>query len=173
MQSNSMPTIKPFVKSNYERRPNDHYPTIDDRAVVALNNSWDVVTPAIDPCVGTDPTPLWPATNGTFRDMKGSAQCVITNPPYKKGDVDLIMDTLITAVIEKDIVMLAALVRVQWDCAKTRRHMFLPPYAGCIRLQFRPWWSSDRKASPIHNYQWLIWDNRHTGEPIIRYHDGV
>ena len=58
MQLNSMPMIKPFVKSNYERRPNDHYPTVDERAVVALNNSWDVVTPAIDPCVGTDPTPL-------------------------------------------------------------------------------------------------------------------
>ena len=63
--------------------PNDHYPAVDERAVVALNNSWDVVTPAIDPCVNGSYA-VMAATNGTFRDMKGSAQCVITNPPYKR-----------------------------------------------------------------------------------------
>ncbi len=60
----------PFVTSNFTREPNDHYPTVDPRCMIALRASWDLPLPA------------------------------------------------------------------------------------------------------IHSYQWLVWDRRHSGEPIIRYHNG-
>ena len=163
----------PFVTSKFTREPNDHYATVDPRCMIALRASWDLPLPAIDVCHGSDPTPLHPARNGHMRDILGPPRIgsVITNPPYKRGLVDSIMSTLIDCVRTNDLDLVAALLRVQWDCASTRAHMFEPPFAGTVKLQFRPWWF-EKRSSPIHNYQWLIWDRRHTGEPIIRYHNG-
>ena len=56
-----------FTHSSYERRENDHYPTVDRRCMKALLNTWDFPLPAIDVCTKIgEPTPLKPATNGTF-----------------------------------------------------------------------------------------------------------
>ena len=41
-------------------------------------------------------------------------------------------------------------------------------YRGQTRMRFRPWWSGDRKAQPIHNYVWHVWAPG-VGEPVIRY----
>lgn len=165
----------PYVKSNYERQPLDHYPTVDNRTVISLHATWQVPTPAIDPFHGDEQTPLWPARNGYLRDMLGPCRSVITNPPYKRPLVDELMEEVIKAVRHGVIDFAAALMRLQFDCAKSRASMFHPPYAGKTIMTFRPWWfpESERTASPIHNYQWLIWDRRHKGEPVVRYHNGA
>lgn len=163
-----------YTTSKFEREKNDHYPTVDERAVIAINEAWDIPTPCIDVCNNGTPTPLRPAVNGHFRDMLGATKSVITNPPYKLPDCDQIVSTLIEAVRDNVIQMSAILVRVQWDNAKGRAKYFEYPFAGSIQLQFRPiWFIDDRKTQPIHSYQWLIWDNRHSGEPVLRYHNGA
>jgi len=167
-----------FVISNFTRHEFDHYPTVDDRCIKSLLAAYpDIPMPALDPfCNGTEPTRLFPAVNGTLRDMKGRFQSVITNPPYKKSIVDDLMQTVITAVAEGDIQVAAALMRISWDCAKTRASYWRWPFACSLRLQYRPYWSEEpATASPIHNYQWLIFDRRisHEKEPVVRYHNGV
>ena len=83
-----------FTHSSYERRENDHYPTVDRRCMKALLNTWDFPLPAIE------------------------------------------------------------------------------HFAGATRLQFRPYWSSERKHSPIHSYQWLVWKHRVDGFPVLKYDKG-
>jgi len=164
----------PYTTSVFDRKPMDHYPTIDDRCVVAINKAWHIPLPCIDVCHDGSPTPLRPAVNGYLRDMLGAPKSVITNPPYKLPDCDRIVSQLIDAVRDNVIEMCAILVRVQWDNAKGRAEYFKRPFAGSIQLQFRPtWFVDEKKAAPIHSFQWLVWDNRHKGEPVVRYHNGV
>jgi hypothetical protein len=94
---------------------------------------------------------------------------VVTNPPYKRPDVDDITARLIQHVRQGDIDLAAILVRSAWDCAKSRAGYWDKPFAGVVRLQFRPIWFEERKAAPIHNFQWLIWDRRHRVLPVIRF----
>ena len=163
-----------YVQSQYDRNPDDHYPTIDERCVIAINATWDIPTPCIDPFHNGEPTPLYPAVNGQLRDLLGAPNAILTNPPYKRGLVDELMGQCISLVKDGVIDFCAALLRVQWDTAVTRQWMMEPPFAGKTILTFRPWWTApeDRTAHPIHNYQWLVWDRRHNGEPVVRYHNG-
>ena len=164
----------PYTVSNFDRKDKDHYATIDERCVVAINRSWHIPLPCIDICHNGSPTPLRPAVNGHWRDLIGPARSVLTNPPYKLPDCDDIVSQLIEAVRDNVIEMCAILVRVQWDNAKRRAPYFDFPFAGSVQLQFRPiWFKDDHRAAPIHSYQWLVWDNRHRGKPIIEYHNGL
>jgi hypothetical protein len=160
-----------FANSAYERHENDHYPTIDERCLIALQSAWDVPTPAYDWCVGPNgESGLVEQAPYLFTDQINSARAIITNPPYRKDIVDEVMTLIVGCVGKGECVMAAALLRTQWDHAKTRAQFFdHPHFAGLLRLRFRPWWTTDRKASPIHNYQWVIWDERHSGEPVVRY----
>jgi hypothetical protein len=49
-------------------------------------------------------------------------------------------------------------------------------YYGQIKMLFRPWWSEDHSAQPIHNYVWHIWRKSHKyfmGKyPITLYSEG-
>ena len=87
-----------YVQSQYDRNPDDHYPTIDERCVIAINATWDIPTPCIDPFHGAEPTPLYPAVNGQLRDLLGAPNAILTNPPYKRGLVDELMGQCITLV---------------------------------------------------------------------------
>lgn len=165
--------MNPFTESNYARRDFDHYPTIDTRCSKALLNTWGdcITTPAVDVCtMKGEPTPL-PAVSGTVRDMLGAYRTVITNPPYKRGLVDQIVGDIVDAVNDGHIDFAAVLLRISWDCAKTRRHLFKKSFAGKTILLFRPYWSEERKATPIHNYQWLCW-KKDTGSPVVKYDSG-
>ena len=163
-----------FTHSSYERRENDHYPTIDRRCMKALLNTWDFPLPAIDVCTKVgEPTPLKPAVNGTFKETLGEYRSIITNPPYKKGVVDGVVERIIDTVKKGHIEFATILVRVQWDCASTRDKFFNNKhFAGATRLQFRPYWSSERKHSPIHSYQWLVWKDKVEGFPVLKYDKG-
>ena len=165
-----------YIKSGFARLENDHYPTVDARCMISLLAAYpDIPAPSLDPfCSATESTKLAPAISGNLRDVKGRFQSVITNPPYKRGLVDKLMKSVIKAVKDGDIQVAAALMRINWDCAKQRSSYWKWPFACSLRLQYRPYWSEEpATASPIHSYQWLIWDRRHKVEPVIRYHDGI
>ncbi len=167
-----------FVTSKYTRRMGDHYPTVDPRCIKALLNTWGdhITTPAVDVCTTRGiASPLLPAVSGDLKDMLGAYRTVITNPPYRRPLVDKIVNLIVDSVEDNHIDLAAILVRISWDAAKTRKHLFCgnKNYAGKTILLFRPFWSAERKASPIHNYQWLVWRKTNTlCDPIVKYSGG-
>lgn len=167
-----------FVHSGYDRIPNDDYQTIDKRCIQALLESWDIAGPIWEPCAphGSGIADAWPFDVSPGRDALTDlpapwAFFAVTNPPYTTAICVAIARRLRSLVADGRLIAAALLLRSQWDHRSTSGAELLegPPFAGLIRLRFRPWWSQERTASPIHSYQWLIFDNRHDREPIVRY----
>ena len=157
-----------YVQSRFDRRPDDGYATLDPRCLIALTSAWDVPMPALDPCTRTTGTGLAGVMPGSITDVRlPHIRSVVTNPPYGRPAVDDITQHLIRAVTTRRLELAAILVRIQWDCAKSRSAYWEPPFAASIRLQFRPWWHEERLKQPIHSYQWLIWDRRHRVQPLV------
>lgn len=156
-----------YVNSGYERRADDHYPTIDARCIKTLLENWDMPLPALDPFCSQLETGLHPARVGSLASAD-NFKSIITNPPYKRALVDKLVAQCL-ATLEDQIDVVALLMRTQWDHAKTRQHLFEPPFAASIRLTFRPFWTHDRKATPIHSYQWLVWDRRWQGHACVKH----
>jgi hypothetical protein len=90
---------------------------------------------------------------------------IVTNPPY----------SLATQFIERALFYsqrkVAMLLRNEFDCAKSRQHLFgnCPQFAMKLVLTKRPKWFDDDKASPRHNFSWFIWDWDNNSAPIIKY----
>lgn len=166
----------PYVKSNFERIADDNYQTIDKRCVYALENSirlWGVV---VDCC-----SPSGSGIVDTLKELGINAigvpdafghivsDWIVSNPPYKRG----LVDEIINAQIERigtDVNGVCMLLRSNFDFAKSRYKMFTSPYYyGQIHMMFRPWWSEDRTAQPIHNYVWHIWRLGAAKEPVVKY----
>lgn len=164
-----------YVKSNFERNPDDHYPTIDDRCVRALWESWSIPTPIWEPCAptGSGIADAWPGEvicTGKDADQPDGFRSIVTNPPYDRAIVDGIVESIVERIGYHGAEVAALLMRTAWDHARSRRCLFdHPSYAGQVKMRFRPWWSEDRTKQPIHNYVWHIWDRRHRGEPVVRY----
>lgn len=170
----------PYVHSNYERRPDDHYPTIDPRCIRALLDTWDQVRYDIVDCCAPNGSGLIDELrrlgHGTPRctstvDLTGETDWIVTNPPYVRGIVDDIAQAIIRKIEDRDVIGAALLMRANWDMAARRTELFASHlYAGQTRMRFRPWWSEERKAQPIHNYAWHVWmQGRPHHEPVIRY----
>lgn len=103
-------------------------------------------------------------------DTSTWADLNIFNPPYKRGLVDKIIWHQIKGVDDGRFKAIAALLRNNFDFAKSRWKMFThPTYAGQIHMMFRPYWSTERKSSPIHNYVWHIWRIDPPKTPIVQY----
>lgn len=171
----------PFVHSNFERRPDDHYPTIDKRCVYGLLEHFTPAGPCVDVCA--------PAGSGIVDTLREcgyqasgigdafagdiAAEWIITNPPYSRPLVDRIITRQIERIEAGRVYGLAVLLRSGFDFAKSRQAMFdHPNYAGQIKLRFRPWWTESRDKQPIHNYVWQVW----TGDancPLVRYASGA
>jgi hypothetical protein len=156
----------PFVHSNFERVANDFYPTIDSRCVYGFLEHFTPDGLCVDVCA--------PDGSGIVDTLKACgykadglpdafaeniiAQWITVNPPYKRGLVDEIINRQIQRLENKEVYGLAVLLRSNFDFAKGRKAMFDHPlYYGQIKLRFRPWWSEDRTAQPIHNYVWQLW----------------
>lgn len=176
-------TAVPYVHSGYDRIEDDNYQTVDSRCADSLVSSWDLPFVLWEQCsrngsaLATDLTRhkrFVLTSNDAFEVPKCVIDGIATNPPYERPLVDKIVRHGVSLVRSGDITMAAYLLRANWDLAKCRADLLTAEnhYAGCVRMRFRPWWSEDRKAQPIHNYQWVIFDNRHSGEPIIRYASG-
>lgn len=175
-----MSNRKPYVHSNYDRRKDDHYPTIDHRCIYGLLEHIQPAGLCIDVCapsgsgikdallecqyftVGLSDALQYEAINGGW---------IITNPPYTRPLVDQIITRSIDRIRAGEVEGAAFLLRTNFDHAKSRRHIFgaCPFYAGQIKLCFRPYWSEERKAQPIHNYVWHIWQREREGPPFVFY----
>lgn len=167
----------PFVHSNYPRVEGDHYPTIDPRCLQGLLATCPGICGRIvDPC-----SPRGSAIVDQLRergyDAVGldsvadveRAAWIVTNPPYDRRIVDGIVEGALDLVIRGRVYGAAFLMRSNWDFAARRAALFRSTlYRGQIKLRFRPWWSEERKAQPIHNYAWHVWAPG-SGEPVIRY----
>lgn len=169
----------PYVHSRFERRAQDHYPTIDSRCVDALLDTWPVFGEVVDCCApqGSGIVDALNASGG----FSGKAECastadapfkanwIVTNPPYARGIVNEIAQVIVSRVASGNISGAAMLMRANWDLARGRADLFEPPwYAGQTRLRFRPFWTNERTAQPIHSFVWLLW-SKWNGEPVIRY----
>jgi hypothetical protein len=144
--------------------------------VQALVETWRIAGTIIDPCapngsgiadelirLGQDArcadSPTGPITCGWL----------VTNPPYDLRFVDEIAWQMLRSVESASALGMAMLMRANWDFAARRADLFSHGLdRGQTRMRFRPWWSGDRKAQPIHNYVWHIWSPG-AGEPVIRY----
>jgi hypothetical protein len=91
---------------------------------------------------------------------------IVTNPPY----------SLARQFIERALAVLgngvvAMLLRADFDCAKTRSHLFAkcPSFSKKVVLTKRVVWFDRPGAAPSFNHSWFIWDGLHKGPPTIEY----
>lgn len=176
----------PFVKSNYKRRKNDHYPTIDIRCVEALLDALPnslLALYALDEGEVVDCCA--PNGSGIVKGMEQlgfhatgvgdayseiTARWIVSNPPYKKGVVDKIIKAQVDRIEAGGPVRgVAMLLRTGFDHAKKYAPLFDSYYYyGQIKMRFRPIWIKPKKGvkkkAPIHNYVWHIWI-RKSGPP--------
>ena len=92
---------------------------------------------------------------------------IITNSPYKHAQA-FIERALKRAETNKGFV--AMLLRVDFDSAKTRSHLFAecPAWSKKIVLTNRIVWF-EGGSSPSFNHCWYVWDWQHEGPATIHY----
>lgn len=100
------------------------------------------------------------------------ADCIITNPPYRLAQ-DFIEHALEVTTVTRGRV--AMLLRVDYDSAKTRQHLFgrCRVFAKKIVLTSRIRWIPGSTGAPSFNHAWFIWDHRYDaldGARIV-YHE--
>jgi len=166
----------PYVHSRFQRREHDHYPTLDSRCIDALLDSWPIRGLLVDCCAPTGSGIVDYLRSHGFEarcapDAHAPIKCgwIVTNPPYRRVLVDQIANDVVFQVRCGLADGAAMLMRANWDMAACREALFADPlYRGQTRMRFRPWWSEDRTAQPIHNYAWHVWAEGQ-GEPVVRY----
>lgn len=181
-----------LMKSNFERKPGDHYPTIDTRCLDGLLHFFPLPvmrTRIVDVCAnqgsaivdelrlrGFDAHGIGDAfcsDEDLIRFVGGKVDWIITNTPYELSKVDKIIWEQIERVQRRQVTVAAFLLRSTFDHAAKREEMFdHPTYAGQIKLCFRPWWTESRDKSPFHNYVWQIFrcPSRLTDPFVFRYY---
>lgn len=94
----------------------------------------------------------------------GSWDAIITNPPYEKA-TEFIQHALGWGVL------VAMLLRTDFDHARTRQHLFGEhrAFAKKLVLTKRIKWFEDSKGQPSFNHAWFLWDWRHKGAPTLAY----
>jgi hypothetical protein len=94
---------------------------------------------------------------------------IITNPPFGRGG-QLASQFIAHAIALAPIV--AMLLRIDFDSAKTREHLFRDcrAFAHKIVLLDRVvWFEREGAAGPSENHCWMLWNARHRGPPTISY----
>lgn len=103
---------------------------------------------------------VWPET----------CDALVTNPPYgKRGEL---AEKFAYHALTIGAPIVALLLRVDFDSAKTRRRLFAdcPYFAGKIVLLDRiDWFERPGKAGSSTNHAWFIWDRARRGRPWIAY----
>lgn len=157
----------PFVHSGYERKENDDYQTIDPRCVDALVQSVALCHYITDICASHGSSILARLAVHGFENLKGMEDAfapfvggnwIVTNPPYDRKIVNSFISRALNLIKNEKTYGACFLMRANWDLASSRAKFFDNPlYYGQVRMRFRPWWSEERKAQPIHNYVWHVW----------------
>jgi hypothetical protein len=166
----------PYVHSGYERVKGDYYPTIDRRCVRGFLQHFQPRGLCADVCA-PEGSGIVDALQELGYKAVGlpdafapevKADWIVTNPPYDRRVVDGILERQIKRVVDGEVLGLAVLLRSNFDFAKSRAWMFDHPYYyGQIKLRFRPWWSEERTAQPIHNYVWHVWRWNEAGPRVL------
>jgi hypothetical protein len=109
------------------------------------------------------------------RSMPDGVRAIITNPPYDRADAFVERALMLTA---GDGVV-AMLLPVAWDSAKTRRRFFAdhPAFRCKLVLTSRIQWfdppparpGQPKPAGPSENHAWFVWNWRWTGPPEIAW----
>jgi hypothetical protein len=100
---------------------------------------------------------------------------IITNPPF--GARGALATRFAELGLERigDRGLMALLLPNDFDCAKTRRHLFgdCPAFAAKITLTKRIVWfervGSEERAAPKENHSWFVWRRPVIGRPIVLY----
>ena len=172
---------KPYVQSGYGRIKDDNYQTIDPRCVRALVDTIHIGSYLrIVDCCSPNGSGIIDTLNkmnyfaSGVEDAFGyiDAEWIVSNPPYKRGIVDKIINAQIGRLGEVEGVCM--LLRNNFDFAKSRYDMFTSPfYYGQIHMLFRPIWiepiPGEKKIEPIHNFVWHIWKSNAPVEPVVKY----
>ena len=99
--------------------------------------------------------------------LRPSINAIITNPPYGRG----LSDAFITKSLElmepcKGLV--AMLLRIDFDSAVTRRHLFAdhPAWETKLVLTKRiKWFDDGNKNGPSENHAWYVWNWKYATAP--------
>jgi hypothetical protein len=174
-------------RSGYERQKNDEY-TTPSWCVSSLIEHVSITGRVWDPACGQGQAIVNALTSmgvdcecsdvqsGTnFLDLKPAylsrldVNTIVTTPPYSLAR-NFIEHSLELMMPSRGMVCM--LLRHEYDCAKTRKHLFSDNkfFDEKIVLTTRPQWFKERVASPRHNYAWFIWrSSRKNVYPVLRY----
>ena len=164
-------------KSGYKRKRRDGYDTPE----------W--VTEALLPFIPVPPLVIWECATGKGKMARVLSKAgytvfqtdisdgtdflkaplspcdwIITNPPFA-----LAQEFIERALSHK--VNFAFLLRVDYDSAVTRAHLFetCRAFSQKIILRKRIRWIEGSKGSPSYNHAWYIWKKRNNHLPTIGY----
>lgn len=120
-----------------------------------------------------DPDVEWVLCADFLTDAPSEARSIITNPPYGIGSrlaVQFIERAL--ALTEPHRGKVAMLLKVGFDSAKGRRHLFAdhPAFAVEYRLTTRIRWANLQQsaAGPTENHSWFVWDWSRAPAPAVK-----
>lgn len=114
------------------------------------------------------------ATAGDFFDCREKPDPridgIVTNPPYGAERGGRLAESFIRHAFTFDVRLVAMLLRVDFDSAKTRADLFRDNkiFAGKIVLVDRIKWFKG-PSQPSDNHAWFLWDRKHRGWPSIAY----
>lgn len=111
-----------------------------------------------------------PKTDFLTCPLPHGCDAIITNPPYSKVLCEAFIRRAINLMREpKGLV--AMLLKVDYDSAKTRADMFqkCEAFARKLVLRDRIVWFEGGLHGPSQNHCWLIWDWQNTSAPTISY----
>jgi hypothetical protein len=191
------------VSSGYERKEHDLYPTpawVTEVLIAHIERSCELRYGGVHECAAgegmmADVLDAVPGMRPTYRsdirhcaglDLVGDFLTldrsprpnIITNPPF--GQRGALAEQFIEHALrltEDSVGMVAMLLRVDFDSAKTRRHLFgdNPAWSKKLVLTSRIKWfdmppePGKKKAGPSENHAWYIWDWKHEGPATIAY----
>jgi hypothetical protein len=101
----------------------------------------------------------------TIKPPHDRINVIVCNPPY--GGAGRLACQFIARALEL-VPHVAMLLRIDFDSAKTRVHLFRdhPDFAGKIILLNRViWFPREGAPGPSENHAWFLWDRRHRGSP--------
>ena len=166
--------------SGYERIPDERYETIAWPVAALLlhlevQHAWDPCDRGSGRMVATLRAAGVTAT-GTTSDFftvtapPADITDIVCNPPYGESRRGELAVGFIEHALELPVARVAMLLRVDFDSAISRQHLFRdnPSFAGKIVLLNRIKWFAG-PSSPSDNHAWFLWNRAHVGAPLIRY----
>jgi hypothetical protein len=169
--------------SGYVRRPNEDYPT---QAWVAkiiaehlrvrerVHTIWEPAAGdgALAAALKDDGFRVVATTDDFLAYIAAPepVDCVCSNPPYGADGRGLLACEFIRHALTL-VPVVAMLLRVDFDSAKTRKALFrdCPAFAGKIVLLDRIVWFDQPGAKPSENHAWFVWNRAQKWAPWIAY----